>query len=63
MPKIKATTHVATRYEEGKVKVQMGTGQAGRNAKRSIVLGAGKVAFAAGAAVGAVSSFARGLFS
>jgi hypothetical protein len=63
MSTIKATTKVVAKFDDGRTLATPKSQHAGRNAKKHIVLGAGKVAFGVGAAVGAVHGFAKGLFS
>ena len=63
MSQIKATTKIVAKYDDGRDVLMPKSQSAGKNAKKHIVLGAGKVAFGVGAAVGAVHGFAKGLFS
>lgn len=62
MAKSRGVTRIATRYEQGSVAVQQVSTNAGRTAKKNIVIGVGHAAFGIGAAVTAVTSFAKGLF-
>jgi hypothetical protein len=63
MPKLKATTQVVAKFDNGRDVTAPRAIGAGKNVQKHIVLGAGKAAFGIGAAIGAVSGFAKGLFS